>query len=478
MKAFNNEKEEWKKMSTVKKLDQNQTSDSGDVVGSNIGLTERFGYGLGDFAGNIVFSAIGMFLTFYYTDIIGISAGIIGTIMMLSRFFDGATDIGMGIITDKTRSKHGKARPWILWMAIPFAISTILLFSVPESWNLTAQIVFIVITYNLVNLIFTAINVPYGVMNSLITQDQYQRSILNIFRMTLATLCTLMLSYIVLPISDLFGGGARGWQMTFVLLGVVSVILFYITFKTTKERVKPAQSADHKKVPVKVGLKALFKNKYWAILVLFLISVYTLLAVMTGVNIYYAQYILGDPNLVGTLTAALTIPQLVGLFLIAPIIKRFGKRDSVIAGLLLMVAGSILIALNPDSITMVIIGTGLRGLGAAPLAGSMFAMLADTIEYGEWKSGVRTEGLVYSAGSFGTKVGGGIGVAIMGWILSFGGYISGADGAQPDSALVAIEFLFVYLPIIFMAILVLLLAFYKLDKLYPQIMKDLKTRNT
>ncbi len=451
-------------------------ADMTPVIGDNIHFKERLGYGLGDFGGNIIFSAVGMFLTFYYTDIIGVSAAIIGTIMLFSRLFDGVTDIGMGIITDKTKSKHGKARPWILWMAVPFAISAVLLFSVPTTWNTTWTIVYIVITYNLVNLIFTAINVPYGVLNSLISQDQYQRSVLNIFRMILATLCTLTLSYIVLPLADLFGGGANGWQLTFVVLGIVALILFVITFKTTKERVTPAGAAEHQKVPIKIGLKALFKNKYWGLLVIFLITVYALLAVMTGVNVYYAQYILDDANLVGMLTAALTIPQLVGMFLIAPVIKRFGKRNSVILGLFLMIIGSIVVAINPSSLVFVIVGTGLRGLGAAPLAGSMFAMLADSIEYGEWKSGVRTEGLVYSAGSFGTKVGGGLGIAIMGWVLSFGGYVSGSDGTQPSSALSSIEFLFIYLPIIFLIILLIILVFYKLDKEYPKIIKDLKAK--
>ncbi|WP_018923966.1 MFS transporter [Salsuginibacillus kocurii] len=448
------------------------------VQGTTIGFGERLGYGMGDFASNIVFAAIATFLTYYYTDVVGVSAAIVGTILLFSRVFDGVTDIGMGFVVDKTKSKHGKARPWLLWLALPFALLTVLLFSVPEMGT-AATIIYIVVTYNLLNLVYTGINIPYGVLNSLLSQDQYQRSVLNIFRMFMAIAATLLISVMVLPMVDFFGGGSIGWQITFALFALLAFGFFLTTFFTTKERVQAADpSKESQNIPLKKGLKALFKNKYWCLMVFFMIATYSLQGLNTGVNVYYAEYILNDPGLVGLLTAVSLVPMLATMLVMAPFIKRVGKRNAIISGCIGIGIGTAVIAVNPESLTFVIIGTIIRGIAMAPVTGSMFAMLADTIEYGEWKTGVRTEGLVYSAGSFGTKVGNGLGAAMIGWILAFGGYLSGtAGGQQPESALIAIEFMFIYMPLIFALIQLVLMLFYKLDKLYPQIVSDLKDRS-
>ena len=168
---------------------------------SEIRFWERFSYGCGDLGCNIIYSAMSSFLLFYYTDYVHVSAGVIGTIMLLSRVFDGITDLIMGIIVDRTKSRFGKCRPWILRMAIPFALAGILLFTVPSGLGNTAKFAYIFITYNLVSsVIYTAINVPYATLNSLITQDQYERSVLSIFRMILATTGTLIITNLTLPL--------------------------------------------------------------------------------------------------------------------------------------------------------------------------------------------------------------------------------------------------------------------------------------
>ncbi|WP_077624046.1 MFS transporter [Sediminibacillus massiliensis] len=441
-----------------------------------IKFAERLGYGLGDFASNIVFAAIGSFITFFYTDIVGgISAGVIGTIMLFSRLFDGITDIGMGIATDKTNSKFGKARPWLLWLAVPFAISSILVFSVPEIGTV-GKIIYIVITYNLFSIIYTGINIPYGVLNSLITQDQYQRSVLNIFRMGLAVTATMVVNVITIPITDFFGGGKTGWALTFTVFSMIAVLIFGITFKTTRERVTSSTEASRKNdVSIKVGTKALMKNKYWIIMVIFLITNFIFVGLGNAINVYYAEYILNNASLVGTLAVAWNLPQLVGFFVVPPIIRRYGKRNTMIAGILLGILGSVFVLVDPTSLTVVVIGMFIRGIGIAPVVGSQFAMLADTIEYGEWKTGIRTEGLVYSAGSFGTKVGNGLSVAIVGWVLSMGSY-TGGGSAQSESAITAIKFLFIHLPVFIAGVQLLLLFFYRLDKQYPKILSDLEKR--
>ncbi|SDZ57502.1 glycoside/pentoside/hexuronide:cation symporter, GPH family [Evansella caseinilytica] len=442
---------------------------------NKVSIKERIGYGFGDMASNVVVTAVSMFLMFYYTDVMGISAGVIGTIMFVSRIFDGLTDLGMGIAIDKTKSKHGKARPWLLWMAGPIAITTILMFSVPESWGTTATLVYVAVTYNLLFLIYTAINVPYGTLNALITQDQHQRSILNIFRMSMAIGTTIIISSVTMPLIESFGGNPRAWQLVFAIFSIVGMGLFILSFLWTKEKVKPA-SEEANNVSVKDGVKALFKNKYWVLMVLIAVTVFIFQALISGITVYYAQYLLNDTGLVGLLTMSLFIPLLVGMLFMAPVLKRFGKRNTAMIGSVLIIIGSFIVLINPESLAVVLAGTIIRGIGFAPLAGTVFAMLADTIEYGEWKTGVRTEGLVYSGGSFGTKVGGGLGAAIIGWILAFGGLTDGGIEAQPESLFVAVKFLFIFLPVILCTILLVLFSFYKLDKEFPQIMKDLEQK--
>lgn len=203
-------------------------------------VVERFSYGCGDFGCNIIYTAMSAFLLFYYTDYAKVSALAVGTIMMVSRIFDGISDIIMGVIVDRTKSRFGKARPWLLRMCIPFAISGILLFSVPTSWAATPKLVYVFITYNLVStVIYTAINVPYSALNALMTQDPYERSVLSIFRNLLATAGTLIINTFTLPLVEKFGNDASAWTKTFCVFGLVAVAAFLINFFGTKERVKP-----------------------------------------------------------------------------------------------------------------------------------------------------------------------------------------------------------------------------------------------
>ncbi|MBU3146866.1 MFS transporter [Clostridium sp. CF012] len=440
-----------------------------------ISFGEKFGYGLGDLASNLVFAAMGTFMTFFYTDVAGMGAGVIGTIMLISRLLDGISDIGMGIIMDRTKSKYGKARPWILWMAVPFGICAALLFTVPN-FGPAGKIIYVFITYNLMStVIYTAINIPYGAMNSLMTQDQFQRSVINIFRMVMAMAGALTVNMITLPVAKAFGDGPKGWSLTFATFGAVATILFIITFLTTKERVKPAAGQEQKTVPVKEGFKALMMNKYWMIMVI--LGVVTFIGQgIGGANIYYAQYVLGDKNYIGTLTMTMMVPMIVGMFLVALLIKRIGKRNSALIGTVIVLIGQVIMMISPSNLTFILVASAIKGLGSAPLVVSVFAMVADTIEYGEWKSGVRTEGLVYSAASFGGKVGAGLGVALIGWVLSTGGYVGGVS-TQSAAAIGSIKILFLYIPAIITVLQFVLLWFYKLDKEYPKIVEELHQRS-
>lgn len=260
-------------------------------------ILERFSYGCGDFGCNIIYTAMSAFLLFYYTDYANVSAIAVGTIMMVSRIFDGISDIIMGVIVDRTKSKYGKARPWILRMCIPFAISGILLFSVPASWASTPKLVYVFITYNLVStVIYTAINVPYSALNALMTQDPYERSVLSIFRNLLATAGTLTINTFTLPLVEHFGNNAAAWTKTFIVFGFVAIVAFLFTFFGTKERVRASENSGETKaedVPFVTGIKALFKNKYWIMMTGMLALFFLMYSVMDVQN----RYAPADPEL-------------------------------------------------------------------------------------------------------------------------------------------------------------------------------------
>lgn len=444
-------------------------------------VTERISYGFGDFGCNIIYTAMSAFLLFYYTDYAGVSALAVGSIMMISRVFDGISDIVMGVIVDRTKSRFGKARPWLLRMCIPFAISGVLLFSVPASWTEVPKLVYVFITYNLVStIIYTAINVPYSALNALMTQDPYERSVLSIFRNLLATAGTLTINTVTLPLVEYFGDNQAAWTKTFCLLGLLATAAFLINFFGTKERVVAVAEKDGtsaKPVPFVEGIKALFKNKYWIMMTGMLALFFLMYSVNGGSTVYYAKDILGSKDLVATINGIFNITQIAGMFFIAMLVKRLGKRNVFSIGLVLDIIGMLLLHFSGGAMGMIVLSSVVRGIGNACGGATMWAMVSDTIDYGEWKTGYRTEGLVNSACSFGYKIGNGVGSALLGWILELGGYVGGA-AQQSASALASIQVSFVWIPIGVYIAGLLIMRFYNLDKEFDSVIADLKAKQT
>ena len=441
---------------------------------TKISFWERFSYGCGDLGCNIIYSAMSAFLLFYYTDYVHVSALSVGTIMLVSRLFDGITDLIMGIIIDRTHSRFGKCRSWILRMAIPFAIAGILLFSVPAGLGGNARLAYIFITYNLVSsIIYTAINVPYATLNALITQDQYERSVLSIFRMILATVGTLLITNLTLPLVEFFGNTTTDWTKTFCVFGILSVIVFMITFTGTKERVVASEHTKQEKVPFFKGLSLLSKNKYWIMITLSLVLIFINYSLNGGAAVYYAKVVLHNPNLVGTMNLISNLIQITTMCFTAFIIKKIGKRNMLILGSVIYSIGFAMFAFIGTNFAAITVACALKGIGNAGISSCMFAIVSDTIEYGEWKTGYRTEGLINSASSFGFKVGNGLGSAMLGWILALGGYAQNS-AIQSSSALFSIKALFIYIPVIVIVLEIIIMSFYHLDNEYDSIIKDLK----
>jgi GPH family glycoside/pentoside/hexuronide:cation symporter len=437
-----------------------------------VGFGEKVSYGFGNLAGNLLLTTANTFISFFYTDVAGIAVATVGFILLAGRILDGVADLTMGAIVDKTKTKHGKARPWLLWLAIPYAVSLVLMFTAPDLSS-NGKIAYAFVTYIFAMLMFTGTATPYNVLSALISQDQNDRSQLSSFRSIFGFLGALILSIITMPLVKSFGDGKKGWIILAIIYGIASALLYFICFKNTKERV--AAPVEEASFSIKDGLKTLFKNKYWAILVVSIIIMF-ISAGLGGVNIYYAQYVLGDANLVGVIGTASFLPIIVGSFLAAPVLKKFGKRNTALGGMILTVIGSLFMATAPTDITIIIVGLVMKGLGAAGFLVAAFAMLGDTVEYGQWKHGIRIEGLTFAAEGFAEKVGTGLGGAVLGAILGIGGYIGG-QATQSVSAIFAMKVSFAYAPIILAVLTAVLLYFYDLDKIYPRIVAELKERN-
>lgn len=437
-----------------------------------VGLGEKVSYGFGNLAGNLLLTTANTFISFFYTDIAGIAVATVGFILLAGRILDGIADLTMGAIVDRTKTKYGKARPWLLWLAIPYGVSLVLMFTAPNLSS-TGKIIYAFITYIFAMLMFTGTATPYNVLSALVSQDGNVRSQLSSFRSMFGFLGALILSIITMPLVKSFGDGKKGWLILAIVYGIASAVLYFICFKNTKERVvAPVEDANFS---LKDGLKTLFKNKYWAIIVISIVIIF-ISSGLSGVNIYYAQYVLGDANLVGIIGTASFLPIIAGSFLAGPILTRFGKRNTALGGIILTIAGSAFIAIAPANITVIIVGLVIKGLGSAGFLVSAFAMLGDTVEYGQWKHGIRIEGLTFAAEGFAEKVGTGLGGAVLGAILAAGGYIGG-QAAQSASAIFAMKVSFAYAPIAISIIAAVLLYFYDLDKIYPKIVAELKERN-
>ncbi|HCT93158.1 MAG TPA: MFS transporter [Lachnospiraceae bacterium] len=439
-------------------------------------MKERIGYGVGDFANNMMYNPVNTFYTYFLTNVAGLGAGVVGTLLLLSRLMDGVSDLIVGTFMEKIHSKHGKARPWLLWWCIPFAVSLVLMFSAPD-FGTTGKIVYAFLTYNLaVTVVYTAINLPFGSLAALMTKNQTERGYLNISKMVFAFGGGMVVSATTLPLVNFFGGDSAAWIKTFIIYGIVAIIFFLVVFFTTKEAVTETAEDTGKteNVNIKEALLSLLKNKYWVMLlgIFFLNSTVN---AFIGVNVYYGQYIMNDDSLVGSLAIYQNVASFVAFAACTVIIRRVGKQKIAIAGVTISFLGYAMVLLGPTSYVLLYVAAVVKGFGNAALSGVMYGMLADTVEYNDWHSHIRAEGLVFSANSIGQKVGSGIGSAALGWILAAFGFVSNS-AAQPESAINGIRTIFLYVPLFIFAAMFIILLFYKLDKEYDGIIADMAKR--
>ncbi|MEF9954839.1 MAG: MFS transporter [Clostridium sp.] len=449
--------------------------------GKKLTWETRISYAGGDVACNVIFGMIGTLLTLFYTDYVGINPATVGMVMLVSRLFDGISDLIMGIIVERTNSRWGKSRPWILWMSVPYALSAVLLFSVPKSTALV-QAIYLFVTYNFCTTIcYTAINLPYGSLSAMMTRDSSERDMLSIVRMGLSPLGRIMAVTCTLPLVKLFGDNQAAWVKTMSVWAVVALILLIICFWRCKETVVISAKQNKEAIPLKKGLKGLVKNQYfWAVLILWMLQ-----SVSFGISgtilPYYCKYIFhNDTWMYSFLYLTETLILVACIFSCTPFIRKFGKRNVAFAGAVIALAGQLLFFLNPQSFSWMVMSCVARAIGLAPLNAVVFGMIGDVVEFGQWKNHMRQESLVFAGGSIGTKVGAGVASAAMTGLLSVAGYISSSTGAvvQPQEVLNMIVSIYKFGPIIVAALAVITLFFYKLDKQYPAIMTELMQRES
>ncbi|MDO4318832.1 MAG: MFS transporter [Lachnospiraceae bacterium] len=447
-----------------------------------LSFLERFAYGMGDYAGNLVYSAISAFLIVYYTNVVGASASAAASIIAISKIFDGISDLAMGYIIDHTHSKWGKARPWIARLCVPLAVCTVLMFTVPSSFVGKAQLAYMFLTYNLVSTIFyTGINVPYATMNGLMTTNQYERGLLGNFRNLLATAGTMTINTFVLKMTKFFGGGdayeQKGWTLTFIVLMIVFVVLNMFMFFCCKERVvengeSRGEEEKKEKVSFLKGLKGLVVNKYWVLMVISIFAMYFMMSCFFGSALYFVKYNVGDEGKYALISNCLSVAQIAALFITPFLMKVMSKKQLFMAGMALTGVGFLCTGLTTN-VALLCVLSAVKGIGFACGGATMYGLLQDAITYGEWYNGYGTAGMGNAASSFCMKVGSGIGTAALGWILDAGGF-KAELAEQSKSALAAINTVFAWVPLVTMVIVVVCLALFDLDKHYDKAIADLQ----
>ncbi len=433
---------------------------------------DKIGIGLGAFGYNFGAAGLVTYLTFFYTDYMLIPAASVALILLVSRFINALSDLLMGMLIDRTTSKMGKVRPWLLWMALPAIICIMATYFVPNL-STSGRTIYAFVTYNLMAFFYlTAMALPMQALASVITTNTGERLKLSqIFGFT-NTLAGVVINLFAAKMMALFGGGANGFFYYFGVIAIIGGLLMVACFMLTKER---ADKKILEKVPFGAGSKALSKNKYFWILAFMGIMV-SFVPAMWAVIAYYCKYILANQVAPGALMSLMFGGMTIGVLVFIPITKKIGKIPSSALGFSLQILGSVILIFAPTSVAVIWISTLFRSLGTGAYASLVNAIRADIVDYGEWKSGIRTEGMIFSGSSFGVKIGTAIGGAVVPALLAWGKYIPGAV-TQAASAIAAIKFAFIYCPLIGTTIVVICLLFMNsLEKRLPQIKADLADR--
>ena len=432
----------------------------------------KVGYGSGDIAGNVVYAFLTSFVMIYLTDTVGLNAGIVGTLIMVSKLLDGVTDIFFGNMIDKTKSKMGKARPWMFYGFFGCALTLFGVFAIPTNMGQVAQYAWFFICYTSLNAVFyTANNIAYAALTSLVTKNSKERVEMGSFRFMFSFGTNLLIQSITFGAVDAFGGGAAGWRAVALIYCIVGILSNTLSVFSVKELSEEELNEDSEEVQDDKGLtfidtfKLLVSNKYFLMIcVIYILQ--QLRAAMLGVGTYFMTYVLSRQELFGVFSWAINIPLIAMLaFTPALVAKAKGLYNvnkwsyifATVCRLGLVFAG------YQGSVPLMLVFTVLTSFGEAPWQGDVGAVIAECSEYTYLKTGKRIDGSMFSCTSFGTKLGGGIGVALSGWLLDMSGYVNKAT-TQPASCISMLNVMYLWLPFVFDLIVTIVLSFMNIEE--------------
>lgn len=451
---------------------------------TRLSFRERLAYGMGDSASNFFFHAFNIFLLNYYVDVFGLMPAAVGTMFFVTKLLDAFTDVGMGILSDRTRTRWGRFRPYLLWMALPYGIIGYAMFANPDL-SQQNKLIYAYITYSAMMLVYTAINIPYSSLLGVISPYSSERETVSTYRFVCAFGAQLIISAFVLPLRDILGDGdpAMGYKMTMGIFALFSTAIWLFTFASTRERVEPPrnQSSD-----LKADLSEVFRNGPW--IVLLIVALFTLMnvAVRNGATIFFIQNYVADSDQlvfwrfdrVSFFFLTGTASMVAGTAFTKLLTSRFEKRTLMIA--LTAINAFMLMTfffIPPERYWTMIFVNALGTLVVGPTPAIVWAMYADCADYGEWKNGRRTTGLVFSGALFAQKTGLAIGAGLAGWILSLFGYVAGQ--AQTETSILGIRLMFSIFPGMLTFTAAACVFFYRIDRnLIRRMEKDLGDRRT
>lgn len=445
-------------------------------------LREKIAYGFGDLASVLYWQTFMVYLTFFYTDVFGLATAAAATMLGLSRSLDAVFDPIMGLVADRTQTRWGKFRPYLLWLCGPLAVVGVLTFTVP-GFSESGKLVWAWVTFNALMILYTAINIPYTAMLGVLTSNPVERTTLSSMKFVFAFAAGMIVSATLLPMAKAFGGAdvVRGWQLAFVVIGAAAMAFFLITFFNTRERVQPPAG---QKTPVLADLRDLFTNGPWLILLGTTIALILFVAVRSSVTVHYFKYYVGPqmitlpawlPQIGGTqqwhLESLVSIfnttgqlASLAGVLLLPVVSRRLGgrKRTFVIYFLVAIVSTGAYYFLEPGQLLAIFGLNVLATFTGGPLSALLWAMYADTADYSEWKQGRRATGLLFSASMFAQKQGWALGAAVALGLMQSVGFVANVE--QTPRSLDGLVLLMSLIPAAFGAISMIVLLFYPLDE--------------
>ncbi len=456
-----------------------------------IKLKEKIGYGFGDMASSMFWKLFGSYLMIFYTDVFGLPAAVVGTLFLVTRVWDSAFDPIVGVVADRTHSRWGKFRPYLLFLAIPFSVIGVLTFVTP-SFGDNGKLIYAYVTYSLMMMVYSAINVPYASLLGVMSDNPKERNTLSTYRMAFAYIGSFIALLLFMPMVNFWSGHSKeiaaqqqGWTLAVAVIAVMCALLFIGCFAFTRERVK---ALHEKQAPLKEDLKDLWKNRPWWILLGAGVAALVFNSIRDGATVYYFKYFIVEEDfqtisffgvsfvLSGLYLSVGQIANIAGVILAAPVSNRIGKKQTYMGSMAIATVLSILFFwFDKDNLALIFTFQILISICAGSIFPLLWSMYADCTDYSELKTGNRATGLIFSSSSMSQKFGWAIGSALTGWLLSYFGFV--ANEVQQAEAIQGIKMFMSFLPAAGTLLSIVFISMYPLsEKKMLEISAALKSR--